>query len=317
MNQKRVHGQYFTTSNPFTTKPFLHWAERVGLPQARILEPFAGSNNLIHNLQGLNLCHAFQAYDLHPQHADVEQRDTLKHFPPGYDVCVTNPPWLARNSASRRKLPFPATLGYDDLYKHCLSLCLQHCTAVAALIPASFLHSRLFQKRLQVYILLHHHEVFNDTKHPVCLALFGTCTNDVQIYHDNQAVGTLNSLKRHLPNASKTARKRKVTFNDPQGALGFVSFDSTQGPSIRFCQAEDIAHYPVKVSSRFFTRIGGEIENVNRLVGQLNQALEAFRAATSDVFLTPFKGLRKDGFYRRRMAFALAREFICMCSHSL
>ncbi len=308
LDQKREHGQYFTTSNPFKTAAFRQWAEKIPLSQARILEPFAGSNNLIHCLQDLGLCNAFQAYDLHPKHPEVQQRDTLQSFPRNHPVCVTNPPWLARNSASKRGLPFPSTIVYDNLYKHCLSLCLEHCKHVAALIPASFLQSNLFQNRLEVYMLLHNRHVFHDTDHPVCLALFGEKTPDTQIYYDNQFIGLLRNLKRHLP---KVRRQRTLKFNDPHGALGFISFDSIHAPSIRFCEAKEIAHRPIKMSSRFFTRIGGDIEDLGGLIGRLNQALAQFRASTDDVFLTPFKGLRRDGKYRRRMEFAMARDFIC------
>ena len=37
------------------------------------------------------------------------------------------------------------------------------------------------------------------------------------------------------------------------------------------------------------------------------------RASTYDVFLTAFKGLRKDGKYRRRMEYRLARDIIADC----
>ena len=44
---KRLNGQYFTSENPFETEGFKEWAEECNLKESIILEPFAGSNNLI------------------------------------------------------------------------------------------------------------------------------------------------------------------------------------------------------------------------------------------------------------------------------
>jgi len=46
------------------------------------------------------------------------------------------------------------------------------------------------------------------------------------------------------------------------------------------------------------------------MIKKLNKKISTFRESTNDIFLTPFKGIRKDGRYRRRMDFALARDFI-------
>ncbi len=312
MSDKRARGRYYTRGNPFDLPPFLRWAEQAGLPDSCVLEPFAGANNIIKTLKKLGLCGSFKSYDLEPTDKTVEKRDTIARFPQGFEVCVTNPPWLARNSATRRGLPFAGTR-YDDLYKHCLELCLNHCEYVAALIPASYLQSRLFQDRLQTYILLHD-TIFNDTENPVCLSLFGGLplpsgkpTGRVDIYYDADYIGTLASLMAKLP---KQKNDRRVKFNDPKGDLGFISFDNTKKPSIHFCRAEEIEDYPIKESSRFITRISGNFGSLSGLIDRLNEQVSAFRKETHDVFLTPFKGMREDGEYRRRMDYALARRFI-------
>ena len=306
MSEKRQNGCYFTQGNPFAFPAFREWAARAGLPGATLLEPFAGAGDLIRKLQAQGWCKRYAAYDIQPASQLVAARDTIAHFPRGFDVCVTNPPWLAKNSATRRGLAYPQT-PFDDLYKHCLSLCLLRCGHVAALVPASFLQSGLFRERLAAYILLHG-EMFNDTDNPSCLALFHAGrSQEVRLYNDDQPLGTLAALSRALP---KPKRDRGLRFNDPEGRLGFISFDSTERPSIRFCEPEEIAAYPIKHSSRFITRIGGDFGNVARMVKRLNRRLKDFRAKTQDVFLTPFKGMRKDGRYRRRMEYALARELI-------
>ncbi len=306
MSSKRAQGQFYTRGNPFHLEPFRWWAQKAGLPRARILEPFAGANHIIRVLREAGACGAFASYDLAPAGRAVQRRDTIADFPEGYDVCVTNPPWLARNSATRRGLEFPDS-EYDDLYKHCLGLCLKHCAHVAILIPASFLHARLFRSRLRSYVLLHD-GMFRDTENPVCLALFDDQeTQDVGIWYDNEYKGSLDDMQKRLPVARSDNALR---FNDPEGELGFISFDNTKEPSIRFCSAKEIADYPIKVSSRFITRISGDFRNVPRLAEKLNRRIKTFRRHTADVFLTPFKGRRDDGLYRRRMSFGLARRFL-------
>ena len=127
------------------------------------------------------------------------------------------------------------------------------------------------------------------------------------IFYDNDYIGRLNQLEENTP---KTQAGSKIRFNDPAGALGFISFDNTKGPSIRFCDVKEIEAYPIKVSSRFITRISGEFGNVTKLIKTLNKQLGVYRDKTKDVFLTPFKGIREDGAYRRRMEFHLAKRLI-------
>ncbi len=292
--------------NPFDSIAFTNWATAAGLPNQTVLEPFAGANNIIKSLQDVDWCREFVSFDITPANRDVKQRDTIHSFPRGYDVCITNPPWLARNSATRRGLPFPAGR-YDDVYKLCLELCLTHCKYVAALLPASFLQSGLFRERLKSYILLHQ-LLFAETENPVCLALFTESPNGaVEIFNDDVFIGLLEDLQAKIPSPKQSKNFR---FNDPTGKLGFISFDNTSCPSIRFCQIDEIKDYPIKVSSRFITRISGDFGDVSDLIPQLNRQIDAFRKDTQDIFLTPFKGIRADGFYRRRMEFSMARKFL-------
>ena len=305
MDSKRSRGEYYTKGNPFTLPPFLDWARDIDLSHQTILEPFAGANHIIKSLQGIELCNDFVSYDIRPNDDQVKRRDTIKRFPRGFEVCITNPPWLARNSATRRGLLYPRT-DYDDLYKLCLDLCLQHCPWVAALVPASCLHSNLFRDRLETYILLHDKHLFIDTDNPVCLALFGPrASAKVKVYYDDAYIGELTTLETMIPNSSA---HKQVKFNDEDGRLGFVAFDNTIEPSIRFCDAQDIRQYPVKESSRFFSRIS--VAKNDYSIDILNANIKAFREETQDLFLTPFKGIRRDGQYRRRMSFALAKRFI-------
>ena len=307
----RSNGIYYTAlHNPFAYPAFTSWAKQHQIQREVILEPFAGANNLIDMLQELGHCKRYQSYDLHPQSFNVQSKDTLNDYPTGYRVCITNPPWLYKSSASRRGLPFPET-EFDDLYKHCLALCLKHSPYVAALIPASFLQSKLFRQRLEKVIFIHK-KLFSYTENPVCLALFQEeIVKDTQIYLDHQLVGTLRELESYLPNL-KTPLSRPIQFNVFDGPLGFIGIDNNTSPSIHFCHGDALRHHAIKMSSRTITRISG-IRVTDRLIHRLNERIDMIRAKTYDVFLTAFKGLRKDGKYRRRMEYGLARNIIADC----
>lgn len=307
---KRLYGQYFTSTNPFNNAGFYDWAKECDLINNTILEPFAGSNNLIYMLKDIKLCKDnFKSFDLYPKDKFVLQRDTLKDFPEGFNICITNPPYLGKSSARRRKLSYPDT-SYDDLYKFALEKCLNNCDYVAAIIPASFINANIFRKRLSHYILLNS-KMFNDTEHPVCLALFKKYSEDADIYNDNNYLGKLSALEKKIPNPTNSFN---IKFNDPNGELGLIAIDNTTEPSIRFLEGKEISPNRIGISSRSITRISIQKQyyktNINNLIYELNNHLNQFRKDTYDLFLTPFKGLRKDNMYRRRLDYSLARKII-------
>ena len=321
MDEKRANGRYYTRGNPFQLKPFQTWAKELNLEQQIALEPFAGAKDIRRLIDAAHLrCQDWAFFDIEPGTKEIVQRDTLIDFPKGFTVCITNPPWLARNSATRRGLPFPETTPYDDLYKYALEQCLTYCDWIAAIIPEAFIRSGLFLKRLHDFISLvpeKQHKtleengrrdtsyMFEDTEHPVGLALFTPdTTSDVRVWRNNQFLGGLNELRRHLP---QTSRNRSIVFNDPNGNLGLIAIDNTVSASIRFCPPAELGNYPIRHQGRSITRIGVPWD-VN--IDMLNAHLGTIREKTHDVFLTAFKGIRRDGYYRRRLDWALTRAIV-------
>ena len=301
---KRENGRYFTARNPFHHPAFRAWALCSGLPSASILEPFAGANSLIEYLEGMGLCDDSASYDIHPSDRRVRRRDTLESFPEGFDVCVTNPPWLARNSATVRGLRFP-DCRYDDLYKFALEKCLDNCGWVAALVPESFICARLFQNRLTDFISLPS-GLFAETGHPVGLALFQPeATPDVNVWFRDTHIGLLRNIESLRPRPKPDGPA--VRFNDPSGNVGLIALDNTRTASIRFCRVEELADYRVKKTGRHITklRVEGQVR-----IDAWNDYLEDFRERTHDVLMTCYKGIRKDGMYRRRLDWNLARGII-------
>lgn len=312
---KRAKGQYYTQGNPFKFKPFEIWSEQCNLSGNTVLEPFAGNGHIPRLIDCLTHIHdvKWSLYDIDPKHPDITERDTLSDFPKGFDICITNPPWLARNSATRRGLLFPELCVYDDLYKYAIEQCLINCKWVAAIIPESFIRSGLFLDRLLHFVSIVPNNdskklnMFSDTEHPVGLALFEPdVTYDVSIWRNDLYLGSIHQLSKFLPEKSSN---KDIVFNDPKGNLGLIAIDNTISPSIRFCDSKELLSYEVNHKCRSITKISVP-KYIIKDIETLNKSLNDIRNNTHDIFLTAFKGLRKDGCYRRRLDFSLCRSII-------
>ena len=320
MNDKKLLGQFFTIANPFHNNAFYEWWNSIPEEKKRIIiEPFAGANNiccLINSI--LNNKPVWHCYDIQPNDinafpdAKIEIRDTIADFPVGYSVGITNPPYLAKNSATRAKLPFPKT-DYDDVYKLAINIMLRNLEYVAAIIPESFIKSGLFLDRLSAIVSLEY-KMFNDTDCPVCLALFVPAgqkdekisEDSFYLFRGNKQSIDYKSLKQKYSFNGKSADWK---FNDPNGEIGIICIDNTKTASIRFVLGDEISSDKIKDTSRSLTRVSGLPDGINiaDFIEKCNCFLRKFREETNDALLTSFKGLREDNRYRRRLDFANAR----------
>jgi hypothetical protein len=311
---KKLKGQFFTTTNPFANKLFLKWFNNIpNIKNELLLEPFAGSGNITKMLQNVGLKNQWKCFDIEPsttKDLPIKQQDTLKKYPKGFNVALTNPPYLAKNSATRDNLPFPKTK-YDDLYKFCLETMLSNNKYVAAIIPESFITQGLFHNRLYGVVSLTY-KMFDDTDCPVCLALFNPGkSKDFLIYSDNKELGYYQQIKQTSINPQKSLN---LTFNDPTGAIGLFGVDNTKENSIKFVLGDSIDSNTIKPTSRAITRISINSSNANidynLLVNNANEILNKHRESTFDLFFTAFKGLRKDRKYRRRLDYKNAKNIL-------
>ena len=319
-NSKKLLGQFFTITNPFNIDVFYKWMKLIPYDKQKILlEPFAGSNNIVRMIQELGFENEWACFDIKPSENNVVekfkiiQKDTIKDFPKDYCVGITNPPYLAKNSATRANIEFPET-SYDDLYKVSLDVMLNNLDYVAAIIPESFINANIFHNRLYSFISLTC-KMFEDTDCPVCLVLFipekqkaniDLDINDFYIYRQNRKIGKYKELKDKKPVSSIEIL---WTFNDKTGNIGIRCIDGTISPSIEFIKGEKISEDKIKVSSRSLTRVSGLPSDIDldTFLQKCNEKLIKYREDTEDIFLTSFKGLRKDNKYRRRLDFANAK----------
>ncbi len=311
---KKAKGQFFTITNPFDNDLFLEWFKNIpNIKNELLLEPFAGSGNIVRMLQDIDFKNQWKCFDIEPiktKSFQIKKQDTLKNYPKGFSVAITNPPYLAKNSATRNNLPFPETK-YDDLYKVCLETMLNNNKYVVAIIPESFITQGLFHNRLYGVVSLTC-KMFEDTDCPVCLALFNDNeTKDFVIYSDNKEIGYYQQIKQSL---AQPKNSLNLSFNNPKGEIGLFGVDNTKESSIKFVHGDCIESNIVKPTSRAITRIGLDTNNTNinytLFINSANKILNEYRESTYDLFLTAFKGLRKDNRYRRRLDYQNAKKIL-------
>lgn len=324
-DSKRLHGQFFTTTNPFVNEGFAKWFSKIPLnadgTRPEILEPFAGSNNIVWMIRDMGYKNAWKSYDIDVldeednscSDVEITARNTILDYPIGHTVAITNPPYLAKNSATRRGLPY-AGGEYDDVYKKCLDIMLSKTDYVAAIIPESFITQNLFHNRLSAVVSLTC-RMFLDTETPVCLALFtppspAFVVDDFEIWSGNRKIGQYRELRNHFNAPSKSM---PWEFNNPNGLIGLNGIDNAKKESILFMKGDEINPLDVKSTSRSVTRIhleGLTKPQASKIIEEANLILRKRRADTKDCFMTSFKGLREDGKYRRRLDFAQARDIL-------
>lgn len=292
---KKLLGQFYTTTDPFSiSDAFRSWYQMV--PKTTILEPFAGAGHLFSYIDA-----NWDGFDLEPNHPDVVMRDTIKDFPTGYQVCITNPPYLAKTVVSRKKLP--VVLNHEDLYLDALQKCLDNCEYVAAIIPSTFFNQSLFKNRLYAWDKFDM-QLFNDTDAPVGVAYFVPRTvNKTRIFVNGKEIFL---SEKNIP----VKTEFPCIFNPPALAPILCNgIDTIHGNNIHFrklvdsdvhslvnsegvCKSTNRNHFPV--SSTVLCE--SDLEEINQL-------LESWRTETKDFFLSSFKSPMKSGKYRKRISF--------------
>lgn len=333
--EKRSKGQYFTINNPFEHPVFHYWLSLVeNLEDKVFLEPFSGSNNITLLIESIGYSNKWVCFDIDPEVVsknnnpkyDININNSIESFPKTGDVVITNPPYLAKNSAKRRGLDYPDTK-WDDLYKYSLESMLNNVDFVAAIIPESFLTQGIFHDRLFATISLTT-VMFDDTDCPVCLALFidnktksKICyeENNFLLYQNEVLLGNYFSI---LNKVNFPEENISLKFNDIKGELGLIAVDSTSNESIRFIDPDLIPDSDIKVTSRSRTKIKLldvklSSDEVSALITECNNIIDRYREDTYDIFLTSFKGLRKDGKYRRRLDFKNAKKIVNMAYYNI
>ena len=316
---KITTGRFFTVKSSWLTAPVHEFIAHALSHSPRVLDPFAGDGHLLEKCVDIFNCE-INGLDIH--HEKWAVNDSLRAIPAAADqMIVTNPPYLAKYSASRKGVAAAVAEYFthtddEDLYQIALRRCLSAARFVVAIIPETFLNSA-FPKHALVTVSVLEKNPFADTDVPVCVACFDTLQREgataARIYKADAFCATLGDIHRQrLP----TVRDARIQFNVAGGQIALRAVDGTDPATrIGFCAAEDF-HYArdkIKVSSRLLTYIA--LQNVPpealpALIARANWALETLRTTTHDLILSPFKGNNKAGVRRRRLDYALARGLL-------
>lgn len=326
---KREAWQFFTITNPFFVSAFYEWFSLIPDESKKtLLEPFAWANNIISLIDELTLFEDWSkckrkcfdidtSYENKAPEFEIIKQDTIKNYPIWYDVVITNPPYLAKNSATRRWLSYDYP-EYEDLYQKCLEVMLMHTKFVAAIIPESFITSWLFTNRLYSVVSLTC-KMFDDTDCPVCLALFVSPEvkenefkneiNNFYMYRMDKKIWDYYSISESILTLFWKKENIDWVFNDKDWDIGIICIDSTKKPTIEFIKWNWISPDRIKVSSRSLTRVSWLPNwiNLDEFLSICNEKLQKYREISNDICLTSFKWLRDDWLYRRRLDFKTAK----------
>lgn len=283
-----------------------------------VYDPFAGAGDLFQAVQQFGF-QKKMGLDIDPT-LGWEQNDSLLHIPPEPGaIIITNPPYLAKQSATRKKIDMSHYFddsGYDDLYLIALDKMIQAQKYVVAIIPESFLNSHFKRKDLLSSVTVLEDNPFEDTENPVCVACFDGVPKSPQkilIYKNGEFVNTLSEIQKIRIQPQHDV---SIVFNDKSGWLGLRAIDSTDDKNWIHFDFKDAISYDwdnnIKITSRHMSLINVNIPHDLRpnFINAANQILNDIRHQSHDILLTPFKGNTKSGIRRRRLDFRLARAVL-------
>ncbi|MCQ2914812.1 MAG: hypothetical protein MJ247_06430 [Alphaproteobacteria bacterium] len=313
--KKQELGQFFTVKENWLLPHILDFIKNSKCKIA--YDPFAGAGNLLNAVKPFGITKTI-GLDI-DKNLKWKLNDSLLNIPRiENSILLTNPPYLAKQSASRKhlNLNYFKNSSYDDLYLIALDKMLEASKFVVAIIPESFINSNYKQKNLLSSITILEQNPFLDTENPVCIACFDGEYKElskVKVYKENKFINDLDSI---LKIRLEPKFNVDISFNDLNGWLGLRAIDKSDDKTfIKFDFKENINYdwdNNIKVSSRHISLINIDIPKNKRnlLIKKSNEILQEIRGLSADVLLTPFKGNTKKGKRRRRMDFRLARAIL-------
>lgn len=293
MNKKHILGQFYTTKDPFNTSDAFSLWYRMVPKDVSILEPFAGAGHLFNYIPNRE----WVGFDIDTKLDIIKKRDTLKDFPSNFKVCITNPPYLAKNSITRKKLSIK--IEREDLYLDCLDKCLQYCEYISAIIPSTFFETGLFKERLFAWDKIDT-KLFSDTDVPVGVAYFiPEVVSSTKLFVNGKEVII---DKKYIPKNSNI----EIKFNNDKGNINLCCIDKIKKENISI--SNDISSFNrekfLKNTSRSMSLVKCPIIQSDNDIDSVNRFINKWRKETRDFYLTSFKSLMECGKYRKRLSFS-------------
>ena len=322
-SRKKKLGQYFTKKDLWLKPQIVEFIKMSGCSIA--YDPYAGNGDLLKVSSEYGISKT-KGLDI-DKNLKWEINDSLKNIPHVDDaIIITNPPYLTKYSASRKKINIDYNYFKDhtDLYQLAIDKMLEAQDYVVAIVPETYINSKYFEKNLsRVYsVTILTENPFYDTENPVCVVCFDNVTKippGVKVYADGEFLNDYSYFKE-LKLTPKN--KYSIRFNVQYGKIALRAVDLTSNDKmIRFYEKEELNYNLEKIgtSSRLITIIDLDCSDIDikELVYECNRLLEDYRNKTKDVTLSPFKGNTKEGKRRRRLDYKTARCIIEMAIANL
>ena len=290
------------------------------------IDPFAGQGDLVKAALDLGIQHV-TGYDIDLEINKThgwQWNDSLEEMPVEEfsTIIITNPPYLAKNSANRNDYEnykyFLKHPEYDDLYQIAILRGLEKCKYAVFIIPETYFHTNFFKEYL-VHITILEENPFLDTECPVCVACFEVTNdfyrleNNVYKIYKNELFLFTNVELAEIIERYNPKIEYNIKFNVQEGNIGLRAVDGVD-PSdrIRFCRPQELNYdlNDIKESSRAVTVLSIPIEVDRSFLNTANEILEDIRTTTHDVIFSPFKNNNKDGVRRRRLDYGWARKIL-------
>jgi hypothetical protein len=325
-NKKQNLGQ-FNTKNDVWLRP--HIADFIINSGCDVVvDPYAGRGDLIHATK--QWFDGYAGYDIDPDlctDMGWTWMDSLEYMPRHENgIVITNPPYLAKNSAARNNLESydyfkdPDNEKCEDLYQIAIRKVLEKYKKAVFIIPETYFQTELFKGYLHSYTVIEENP-FTDTDCPVCVVCFNVHNDLLSIHYNNYKIYRNDSylydrfeLTDILYQFNTGRSNTKITFNDPDGNLGLRAIDGISlEDRICFAKPEDLNYdlKNIKESSRSITLINIEGVDVNdNFIKRANYFLDMLRLLTNDIVLSPFKNNNKFGVRRRRLDYEWARKIL-------
>lgn len=285
------------------------------------LDPFAGAGDLINIMPKLGLKNNI-GLDIDSS-LGWKINDSLIDIPYYKDtIVITNPPYLAKNSAKEKGLDAYEYFNYNgfvDLYQLAINTVINTYDFSVFIIPETFVSTMDFNTRINSITILEENP-FEDTDVPVCVACFHDLIDifnpQYDIYKNNSYIFDNEDLQYEVDKLNGR-RVFDIEFNNPNGNVGLRAIDGIDPKDrIRFCSPDELGYDldNIKVSSRAISVLNVDLTYSNIGVGELitaaNKNLEQLRENTHDVILSPFKNNNREGRRRRRLDYKLARKIL-------
>lgn len=320
---KKKLGQYFTKKDLWLKPQIIEFIKNSKCTIA--YDPYAGNGDLlkvspeygIEKIKGLDI----------DKNLQWELNDSLKKIPHiDNAIIITNPPYLTKYSASRKKLNIDYNYfkEHTDLYQLAIDKMLKAQDYIVAIVPETYINSKYFEKNLaRVYsVTILTENPFDDTENPVCVVCFDNINKtppQVKVYADSEYLNDYSYFKglRLTPKNDYSIR-----FNVKNGKLALRAVDlTTSDKKIKFYEKRELNYDLSRIgnSSRLITIIDLNCSDIDikELVLECNRLLEDYRKRTKDITLSPFKGNTKEGKRRRRLDYKTARCIIEMAVTNL